>query len=92
MFKRKNQVVELPTQEPKRIDLTHDQFISMVIDFESGKMGSEDILIFFCYIVENEKFERYMYPYLSELMNFGVITDEGLVNPLKLKQYKNSKP
>ena len=90
MFRRKEIRKPLPAEPPKQITLTEDQFIQLVIDYESGQIAEDEILILFCYIVENEKYERYLYPWLTELMNFGVITDEGLVNPQKLKEYKNA--
>jgi len=89
LFKRSVKPVALPEQPPKQITISESTFIDMVIKYESGNLGSEDVLIFFCYIVENEKYERYLYSWLSELMNYGVITEDAKVNPLKLKQYKN---
>ena len=91
MFNRKKPSPIQPPPKKKLIELTADQFLTYVINYESGKISPEDILIFFAYIVENEKYVRYGYPWLLELMEFGVIQETGMINPQKLQQYKNSK-
>ena len=77
-------------EKPKQIPLTDSEFLQMVVDFESGKIQGDDLLIFFAYINENELFERYAYPYLLELLEEDVVI-EGLINPYNLKKHKNSK-
>ena len=91
MFKKKKEIkIELPEAPPKIYTITEDQFIDMVIDYESGKLLSSDVLVFFSYIIVHEMWERYRYQWVIELMDYGVLTEEGLVNPAKLKEYRES--
>ena len=90
MFKKKKQE---PAPEPPKdykITLTDDQFWTYVVEYETGKIPDDEILIFMCYISERleEISERYYYPHLFELMDYQVI-EGGLVNPQKLNEYKN---
>ena len=62
----------------------------MVINFESGKMTGEDVLIYFAYLSERDMDDRFSYPWLMDFIERGIIVD-GLVNPLRLKQYKATK-
>ena len=90
MFKKKQPQIQLP-ESPKIVTITEDQFINMVIDYESGKLDSANVLVLFSYIIVHEKWERYKYDWIIELIDYGVLTDEGLVNPAKLKEYRESK-
>ena len=91
MFKKKKQPEPPEAPEPKsyNIHLETDQFMQYIVDFETGKIDSQDILILMCYLDERieEISERYYYPYLLELMDYGVLK-EGLVNPQKLNEFK----
>ena len=91
-FNMKKQKPDPPKKH--NIILTSEQFRDYVIDYESGKIDNEDILILMCYLSERLDddliLRRFDYPYLEELIDAGVIVN-GLVNPQTLKEYKNSK-
>ena len=73
----------------KRITLTEEELFDLIIDYETGRIkDSGDPLILFCYADENpcDRFNWPDYHYFCEL---GII-DEGLVNPQKLKEYRES--
>ena len=90
MFNKKQKEIPLP-ESPKIVTITEDQFINMVIDYESGKLDSANVLVLFSYIIVHEKWERYRYSWIIELMDYGVLTESGLVNPYQLKKYRESK-
>ena len=89
IWKRKPTPVQAK-ETPKRINLSEEEFTDMVIDFESGKMTGEDVLIYFAYLSERDMDDRFSYPWLMDFIERGIIVN-GLVNPLQLKTYKNSK-
>jgi len=91
MFKWNKPITQEIITPPKVINLPHEEFISMVVGYESGRLNSTDTLILFAFIIENEKWERYRYDWCIELMDYGVLTDSGMVNPYKLREYRNSK-
>jgi len=88
LMKRKKQPIQPP--KSKHIHLSEQEFTDMVINFESGKMTGEDVLIYFAYLSERDMDARFSYPWLMDFIERGIIVD-GLVNPLRLKQYKATK-
>ena len=85
------EVIEEIEAPPKTIHLTEREFYDYIIEYESGKMEPDIVLIFFCYIVQWEKWERCRYFWLVEIMDHGVITSEGYVNPQRLKEYRDTR-
>ena len=92
MFKRKNQPTEYI--EPiidSPIELTEEAFLDYVIRFETGKLQGTEVLVFFGFIIQHEKWERYGYEWIKEMMDFGVLTEQGTVNPQRLIEYNKSR-
>jgi len=85
------EVIEVEEAPIKTIHLTEREFHDYIIDYESGKMEPDIVLIFFCYIIQWGKWERCRYSWLTELIEHEVLTDEGYVNPQKLKVYRDTK-
>ena len=92
MFNWKKEITQEVIDQPEKLILLSDEeFRNMAIDYEHGKLNSSDILVLFAYIIENEKWERFRYEWCIELMDHGVLTESGLVNPYQLKKYRESK-
>ena len=73
------------------IELTEEAFLDYVIRFETGKLQGTEVLVFFGFIIQHEKWERYGYEWIKEMMDFGVLTDVGTVNPQRLIEYNRSR-
>ena len=92
MFKRKWKTIQ--DYEPiidSPIELTEEAFLDYVIRFETGKLQGTEVLVFFGFIIQHEKWERYGYEWIKEMMDFGVLTEVGTVNPQRLIEYNRSR-
>jgi len=94
MFNWKKEITpEIIEEEEKEITIHLDteQFKDYVIEYETGTLKSDEVLILFCYIIQKGKWGRFSYPWLIELMDHRVLTQDGYVNPYELKIYRDTK-
>jgi hypothetical protein len=90
IFKRKKPK-PAPALRVRRYQITEMEFRNLIVDYETGKADIVEVLALFSYLVDQELNEnpRFNYPWLSTMIDKGIITNDAYVDGMRLFEYYN---